>query len=271
ALVAGSADGEGGKGPRNALGRCRPPHAALPGAGRRQGDGGCSCACFSSWRKRRCPSGCNSPLRARSSAAHRASAEICPPQRRDLSHGRRRGVCVRTCPPRDGRRPRYQTLRLALCLDASLTKGLRRSDAKIFNQTEDEGRKTPSDDAGPAVRYAPLLMPLFPTTIAGSLPKPAWLAQPEVLWPAFADLLNAEARALASDGVDLIQFDEPAFNVYMREVSEWGIEALHRAAAGLTCTTAVHICYGYGIKANIDWKATLGPQWRQYEEIFPAL
>jgi 5-methyltetrahydropteroyltriglutamate--homocysteine methyltransferase len=88
---------------------------------------------------------------------------------------------------------------------------------------------------------------------------------------AFADLLNAEARALASDGVDLIQFDEPAFNVYMREVSEWGIEALHRAAAGLTCTTAVHICYGYGIKANIDWKATLGPQWRQYEEIFPAL
>ena len=280
-----------------------------------------------------------------------------------------------------------------------MTKGLRRSDAKIFNQTEDEGRKTPSDDAGPAVRYAPLLMPLFPTTIAGSLPKPAWLAQPEVLWPkwqlagealsqakrdatllalklqedcgidivtdgeqsrqhfvhgflekvegidfsrriemgiradrykamvptvtgplrlkervhameaqlarahtrrklkftlpgpmtivdtiadahygdrikmamAFADLLNAEARALASDGVDLIQFDEPAFNVYMREVSEWGIEALHRAAAGLTCTTAVHICYGYGIKANIDWKATLGPQWRQYEEIFPAL
>jgi 5-methyltetrahydropteroyltriglutamate--homocysteine methyltransferase len=88
---------------------------------------------------------------------------------------------------------------------------------------------------------------------------------------AFADLLNAEARALATDGVDVIQFDEPAFNVYMREVKEWGIEALHRAMAGLTCTTAVHICYGYGIKANIDWKATLGGEWRQYEEIFPAL
>jgi 5-methyltetrahydropteroyltriglutamate--homocysteine methyltransferase len=88
---------------------------------------------------------------------------------------------------------------------------------------------------------------------------------------AFADLLNAEARALAADGVDVIQFDEPAFNVYMREVKEWGIEALHRAIAGLTCTTAVHICYGYGIKANIDWKATLGGEWRQYEEIFPAL
>src|SRR5262249_41350355 len=67
---------------------------------------------------------------------------------------------------------------------------------------------------------------------------------------AFAALLNTEARALERDGVDVIQFDEPAFNVYMREVSDWGIEALHRATAGLACTTAVHICYGYGIKAN---------------------
>jgi 5-methyltetrahydropteroyltriglutamate--homocysteine methyltransferase len=88
---------------------------------------------------------------------------------------------------------------------------------------------------------------------------------------AFADLLNAEARALEADGIDVIQFDEPAFNVYMREVDDWGIEALHRAIAGLTCATAVHICYGYGIKANIEWKATLGSQWRQYEQIFPAL
>jgi 5-methyltetrahydropteroyltriglutamate--homocysteine methyltransferase len=88
---------------------------------------------------------------------------------------------------------------------------------------------------------------------------------------AFADLLNAEARALERDGVDVIQFDEPAFNVYMGEVKTWGIEALHRAIDGLNCTTAVHICYGYGIKANIEWKATLGGEWRQYEEIFPAL
>jgi len=88
---------------------------------------------------------------------------------------------------------------------------------------------------------------------------------------AFADLLNAEARALEADGVDVIQFDEPAFNVYLSEVEEWGIDTLHRAIEGLTCTTAVHICYGYGIKANIDWKATLGSEWRQYEQIFPAL
>src|SRR5215468_8630337 len=88
---------------------------------------------------------------------------------------------------------------------------------------------------------------------------------------AFAALLNEEARALEDDGVDVIQFDEPAFNVYMDAVKDWGIAALHRAIDGLTCKTAVHICYGYGIKANIDWKATLGGEWRQYEAIFPAL
>src|SRR5690349_21787299 len=88
---------------------------------------------------------------------------------------------------------------------------------------------------------------------------------------AFADLLNEEARALQADGVDVIQFDEPAFNVFMDEVSDWGIKALERAAEGLTCTTAVHICYGYGIKANTDWKQTLGSEWRQYENIFPAI
>ena len=88
---------------------------------------------------------------------------------------------------------------------------------------------------------------------------------------AFAELLNEEARALQADGVDVIQFDEPAFNVFMDEVPDWGIKALERAAQGLTCATAVHICYGYGIKANTDWKATLGGEWRQYEQIFPAI
>ena len=88
---------------------------------------------------------------------------------------------------------------------------------------------------------------------------------------AFAELLNQEAKALVKDGVDVIQFDEPAFNVYMSDVQRWGIKALERAAKGLKCTTAVHICYGYGIKANLDWKETLGGEWRQYEEIFPAL
>ncbi|WP_119419518.1 methionine synthase [Desertibaculum subflavum] len=88
---------------------------------------------------------------------------------------------------------------------------------------------------------------------------------------AFADLLNQEARGLEADGVDVIQFDEPAFNVYMDEVRSWGIEALERASAGLKCKTAVHICYGYGIKANLDWKRTLGSEWTQYEQTFPVL
>jgi 5-methyltetrahydropteroyltriglutamate--homocysteine methyltransferase len=88
---------------------------------------------------------------------------------------------------------------------------------------------------------------------------------------AFATLLNEEARGLAADGIDIIQFDEPAFNVHMEAAGGWGIEALHRAIEGVSCKTAVHICYGYGIPANVQWKATLGSEWRQYEEFFPAL
>jgi 5-methyltetrahydropteroyltriglutamate--homocysteine methyltransferase len=88
---------------------------------------------------------------------------------------------------------------------------------------------------------------------------------------ALAALLNQEARALAADGIDVIQIDEPAFNVYPGEVADWGIAALERAIEGLTCATAVHICYGYGIEANISWKRSLGSEWRQYEAIFPLI
>jgi 5-methyltetrahydropteroyltriglutamate--homocysteine methyltransferase len=88
---------------------------------------------------------------------------------------------------------------------------------------------------------------------------------------AFAKLLNEEAREMEALGVDVIQFDEPAFNVFMNDVKDWGIAALEAAADGLKCKTAVHICYGYGIEANIKWKETLGSEWRQYEEIFPAI
>lgn len=88
---------------------------------------------------------------------------------------------------------------------------------------------------------------------------------------AFAELLNQEALALQADGIDIVQFDEPAFNVYMADAADWGVKALERAAQGLTCKTAVHICYGYGIEANVEWKKTLGDEWRQYEQVFPAL
>src|SRR5215475_6252601 len=88
---------------------------------------------------------------------------------------------------------------------------------------------------------------------------------------AFARVINEEARELTAAGLDVLQLDEPAFNVYMDDVAGWGIAALHRAIEGLACTTAVHICYGYGIKANIEWKQTLGREWRQYEQTFPLL
>jgi 5-methyltetrahydropteroyltriglutamate--homocysteine methyltransferase len=88
---------------------------------------------------------------------------------------------------------------------------------------------------------------------------------------AFAELLNQEARALEADGIDIVQFDEPAFNVYMQDAADWGVAALERAKDGLACKTAVHICYGYGIDANNRWKDTLGHEWRQYEQVFPAL
>lgn len=88
---------------------------------------------------------------------------------------------------------------------------------------------------------------------------------------AFAEILNKEALELEAAGADVVQFDEPAFNVFMDDVNEWGIATLNRAVAGLKCTKAVHICYGYGIEENNRWKETLGDEWRQYDQIFPAL
>ncbi|MDH3536132.1 MAG: methionine synthase [Gammaproteobacteria bacterium] len=109
-----------------------------------------------------------------------------------------------------------------------------------------------------------------PMTICDTIANDFYGSRPEMAM-AFAELLNREARELDALGVDVIQFDEPAFNVFMDDVKDWGIEALHRASEGLSCKTAVHICYGYGIEQNLQWKETLGNEWRQYEEIFPAL
>jgi 5-methyltetrahydropteroyltriglutamate--homocysteine methyltransferase len=109
-----------------------------------------------------------------------------------------------------------------------------------------------------------------PMTMVDTLFDAHYRSREKLAW-AFAEILNEEARAIAAAGIDVIQFDEPAFNVYFDEVRDWGVAALERAAAGLPCTTAVHICYGYGIKANIEWKKTLGSEWRQYEETFPRL
>jgi 5-methyltetrahydropteroyltriglutamate--homocysteine methyltransferase len=110
-----------------------------------------------------------------------------------------------------------------------------------------------------------------PMTIVDTVADRHYGGDRETLAMAFAELLNREALALEADGVDIVQFDEPAFNVYTKDAAGWGVRALERAAQGLRCRTAVHICYGYGIPANNDWKKTLGEQWRQYEQVFPAL
>lgn len=109
-----------------------------------------------------------------------------------------------------------------------------------------------------------------PMTMVDTLYDAHYGSRQELAWE-FAAILNQEAEELAANGVDIIQFDEPAFNVFFDDVKDWGIAALERATAGLRCETAVHICYGYGIEANTDWKKTLGSEWRQYEETFPRL
>jgi len=109
-----------------------------------------------------------------------------------------------------------------------------------------------------------------PMTICDTIANRHYGTREEMAF-AFAELLNQEAKELEAIGVDVIQFDEPAFNAFLEDAAGWGVQALNRAIEGLSCTTAVHICYGYGIKANIDWKSTLGGEWRQYEEFFPAL
>jgi 5-methyltetrahydropteroyltriglutamate--homocysteine methyltransferase len=109
-----------------------------------------------------------------------------------------------------------------------------------------------------------------PMTMVDTLHDAHYGSREKLAW-AFAEILNEEARAIEAAGADVIQFDEPAFNVYFDEVRDWGVAALERAAQGLECATAVHICYGYGIQANIEWKKTLGAEWRQYEKTFPLL
>ncbi|MBU2872193.1 methionine synthase [Colwellia sp. E2M01] len=109
-----------------------------------------------------------------------------------------------------------------------------------------------------------------PMTMIDTLYDDHYKSREKLAWE-FAKILNQEAKELEAIGVDIIQFDEPAFNVFFDEVNEWGIACLERAIEGLKCETAVHICYGYGIKANTDWKKTLGSEWRQYENVFPKL
>src|SRR5690606_8856253 len=109
-----------------------------------------------------------------------------------------------------------------------------------------------------------------PMTMIDTLHDGHYKSREKLAWE-FAKILNQEAKELEAAGVDIIQFDEPAFNVFFDEANDWGIATLERAIEGLRCETAAHICYGYGSKANTDWQKTPGAEGRQYEEIFPKL
>lgn len=157
------------------------------------------------------------------------------------------------------------------------TMGIRdnRYDAQVPTVTSAVKRKKTSNGAsvefcrGQANNQLKITLP-GPMTICDTIADEHYGNRPEMAM-AFAELLNEEALELQALGADVIQFDEPAFNAFMDQVPIWGVDCLHRAIEGLTCKTAVHICYGYGIQENIDWKETLGDEWRQYEEFFPAL
>jgi len=161
--------------------------------------------------------------------------------------------------------------------DRMTTMGIRddRYDAQVPTVTSELRRKASVHTAGAkfcrerANKQLKFTLP-GPMTICDTIADAHYGSRPEMAM-AFAALLNDEAKELEALGVDVIQFDEPAFNAFMSDVREWGVDALHRAIDGLKCKTAVHICYGYGIKENLDWKETLGGEWRQYEEFLPAL
>jgi 5-methyltetrahydropteroyltriglutamate--homocysteine methyltransferase len=109
-----------------------------------------------------------------------------------------------------------------------------------------------------------------PMTIVDSVLDEHYKEDERALARRFADILNQEARELAAAGADIIQFDEPCFNIYVEKVAEWGIAMLERCIEGVKATTAVHICYGYGIPVTLAWKSQ-NRDWGQYGVTLPLL
>jgi 5-methyltetrahydropteroyltriglutamate--homocysteine methyltransferase len=109
-----------------------------------------------------------------------------------------------------------------------------------------------------------------PMTLADTVVDEAY-GDRSALAMAFARAIREEIADLIAAGVDVVQLDEPAFNVYFEEVAAWGIDALDAAFSGATCSKAVHVCYGYGIPANVHWKSNLGDRWDQYAYVLPLL
>ena len=109
-----------------------------------------------------------------------------------------------------------------------------------------------------------------PMTVADSVADESGNADFKTLAMRFAEILNREARDLVEAGADVIQFDEPCFNIYLDEVVSWGIETLEQAMDGVRAQTAVHICYGYGTPAVLAWK-TRNTDWGHYGVTLPLL
>jgi len=109
-----------------------------------------------------------------------------------------------------------------------------------------------------------------PMTIVDSIVDEHYGADERSLALRFAELLNAEARELAAAGADVVQFDEPCFNIYVDKVAAWGIEALERCCAGVDAKKAVHICYGYGVPAVLAWKSR-NRDWGHYGKTLPLI
>ena len=62
----------------------------------------------------------------------------------------------------------------------------------------------------------------------------------------YAEAVRAEIRDLFAAGADVVQIDEPWMQAFPERAREFGLAALNHALDGITGTTAVHICFGYG-------------------------
>ena len=109
-----------------------------------------------------------------------------------------------------------------------------------------------------------------PMTMADDVADEHYGSSHQSLAMRFAAILNEEARALVDAGADVIQFDEPCFNVFIDEVGQWGIEALEHAMDGVRAAKAVHICYGYGTPLVLAWKSK-NSSWGHYGATLPLL
>jgi 5-methyltetrahydropteroyltriglutamate--homocysteine methyltransferase len=87
-----------------------------------------------------------------------------------------------------------------------------------------------------------------------TLPGPFTMAQqasneayddPDELVMDLAVAVNQEASALERAGADVIQLDEPWLRNDPEGARRIAVPAINRALAGLSVTTAVHLCFGY--------------------------